>query len=81
MNGNTAQLYTDYTIENPSSCHSVAFKYSIAGENPGSLSLKLQTTSGDVVQELWFTDTATNGWTTQLINFRYFDTFEVRGPK
>ena len=76
--GNVARLSTDGFIENPSSCHSVSFKYSIAGNNPGSLRVWIQTTDGDNIRELWVTDKSTNGWTSVDLSFRYYDRFRVR---
>lgn len=75
--GNVARLHTDTVIENPSSCHSVSFVYSLSGSNPGRLSLRIQSIAGDNIRELWFTDTATGGWTPVQISFRYFDKFKV----
>lgn len=75
--GNVARLFTDGFIENPSSCHSVSFKYNLAGNNPGSLRVWIQTTEGDNIRELWFTDQTTTGWTAVDISFRYFSRFRV----
>ncbi|XP_067946545.1 MAM and LDL-receptor class A domain-containing protein 1-like [Watersipora subatra] len=77
VSDNVAQLYTDFIIENPNSCHSVRFQYSIAGNTPGSLTLKLMTTSEDVVKDLWSSDQATNGWTEATVNFRHFAAFKL----
>jgi len=65
-------------IENPSSCHSVNFKYSISGENPGALRLWLQGMDGDNLKELWSVSDTTLGWTEARVVFRYFDRFKVR---
>ena len=64
-------------IENPTSCHSVTFQYSIAGSNPGSLSLKLTTTAGDSIKQLWSADTSTNDWVDAEVFFRYYGAYKV----
>lgn len=66
-------------MENPSSCHSASFKYSLAGDNPGQLTLKLQTEDGENdVRVLWATSTVTDGWTAVEVPFRYWDRFKVQ---
>lgn len=68
----------DRFVENPNSCHSVSFKYSLDGDNPGQLSLQLRTQDGEtVVRELWSTSQVTNGWVAVEDKFRYWDRFKV----
>jgi len=67
----------DRFVENPTSCHSVSFAYSIAGNNPGSLSLMLRKEDGSPVRSLWSSSQTTNGWRVINIPFRYWERFRV----
>lgn len=72
----------DRFVENPTSCHSTQFKYSLAGNNPGTLSLVLQSDGGVDVRPLWSTaqvTTSTTGWEQVSLTFRYWGRFRVSG--
>ena len=74
---NIANLTMDRYVVNPSSCHSTSFKYSLAGNNPGSLSLILQDEDRNNVRILWTTSQATGGWQSVSLSFRYWGRFYV----
>lgn len=74
---NIANLTMDRFVVNPTSCHSTTFKYTLAGNNPGSLSLILQSEERVNVRVLWTTSQTTNGWTSVSLTFRYWGRFFV----